>query len=89
MRAIITSAAIFVFILAAIALLNLYILFESGNCICVGCPGACVERSNIEQLECTQEDRKLDCTAYSCRDIFGRCTKIPKLLEFNTHIRTY
>jgi hypothetical protein len=89
MRVIITSAAIFAFTLVAIALLNLYILFESGNCKCVGCPGACIERSKVEQLECTQEDSKLDCTAYSCRDIFGRCTKVPKLLEFNTYIRTY
>jgi len=89
MRAIVTSAAIFAFILTALAVLNLYILFESGNCKCVSCPGACVERSKAEELECTQEDTGLDCTAYSCRDIFGKCTKIPKLLEFNTYIRTY
>lgn len=89
MKIIISAAAIFAFILVSIALLNLYILFDKGNCECVSCPGACVERGMVEQIECSQENSKLDCTAYSCKEVLGRCTKIPKLLEFNTYIRGY
>ena len=87
MKIIVTAAAVFALILVSIALLNLYILFDKGNCRCVSCPGACVERNVAEQIECSQEDPKLDCTAYSCKEVLGRCIKIPKLLEFNTYIR--
>ena len=90
MKAIVTAAAIFAFILVSIALLNLYILFDKGNCMCSNCLGSCVLKNQEVPAECTEfQYENLDCMSYSCKEIFGRCTKTPKLLEFNTHIRGY
>jgi hypothetical protein len=89
MRAIVTAAAIFAFILTLLAGLNLYILFEGGKCRCIECPGMCVESGYAEKLECNEHSTRLDCNTYSCRSILGRCKKIPRLLEFNTYLRTY
>lgn len=72
--------------LISFAFLNLFILFDEGNCVCTPCAGQCTEKGE-QVIDCLDgKEGGIDCQSVSCKDLFGKCTGMPKYLDLKYYI---
>lgn len=86
MRILLIITIIIISIIASIALLNVFTLFDEGQCGYSPNLGMCVLKEYAD-IESNGEKGVIDGGQYSCKMMFEKCTRIPKYLDFQTYIR--
>jgi len=86
MKVLLAITFLIVVVVLSIALLNLLTLFDEGRCECSPCSGACMPAGT--QPVCDQRLSQGDsCINFNCKELSGKCRRIPKILDFSTYLR--